>query len=113
MPPTYDYRCIECGFTDIINVSYKARDTYRPLCSRCESDMERFYGNVNARTPKTSASFVGNYGRGMREKAILADLKKSADLEAKALDHHPDSTEYKDMKREAKERKSGKSNKKG
>jgi len=103
--PTYDVVCTKCGNVQIMMLKYFDRDTEQ-VCEGCGSKACRaFRFPPNVRTSKTSVSFVGNYGRSIKEKGIMADLKKSAELEAKALDFSPDSKEYKEMKREAKERK--------
>jgi putative FmdB family regulatory protein len=105
--PNYDYICKDCKHTTILTIPYADRDEKQD-CPKCESSMWRYYANVNVRTPKTSVSYVGQHGKSLKEKAIMTDLKKSAQLEAEAMSLSPDSIEYKDKKREARERKEGK-----
>lgn len=102
--PNYDYPCKKCGQVSVLFVRYENRDNPQ-TCEACGLDVHRGYRTPPAvRTPKTSASFVGKHGRGLKEQALMEDIKKAAELEAKALDFNHNSREYKELKQEAAER---------
>ena len=105
--PIYEYICQRCDHVEAVFTKYELRDAPQ-TCEQCGADVKRGYHTPpNVRTPKTSVSFVDSHGKGLRQKALMADIKKAAELDEKALDFHPNSTEYKDMKRESKERMQG------